>query len=167
MTPLVIYQTCLDAVSRAVLTRDFDAYIACYDLPFLVRTAQAHSVIYKREDMRPAFEVVADALQVRGVTHYERVAREADQLRPDRIVGWHFTHMITQGERVIAPHAASEVLVCRNGAWLVSEANYPLLTLDWPPTVESILGPKGPFGRPEQLQALGAADPRPQAEARA
>ena len=153
MTPLVIYQTCLDTVSQAVLTRDFDAYIACYDLPFLVRTAQAHSVIYKREDMRPAFEVVADALQV--------------QLRPDRIVGWHFTHMITQGERVIAPHAASEVLVCRNGAWLVSEANYPLLTLDWPPTVESILGPKGPFGRPEQLQALGAADPRPQAEARA
>lgn len=161
----MIYQTCLDTVSRAVLTRDFDAYIACYDLPFLVRTAQAHSVIYKREDMRPAFEVVADALQVRGVTHYKRVAREADQLRPDRIVAKALHPYDHRGERVIA--VANEVLVCRNGAWLVSEANYPLLTLDWPPTVESILGPKGPFGRPEQLQALGAADPRPQAEARA
>jgi hypothetical protein len=132
MNPLTIYQSRLDAVSAAVLAGDFAAYVACIDLPYLMRTATADFLLKTTADLRPIFDMVHKALVSRGVTHYERIARDAEMPRPDRIEGRHFTHMIANGERVAAPHAARQVLVRRGEVWLFSEAGYPLQTSDWP-----------------------------------
>ena len=83
MNPMAIYQTAIDTVSRAVLAGDFESYIPCYDLPFLVRTSAAHFIIHRRCDMRPAFDAVSSALRTLGVTQRHRVAR--GHLRRDTV----------------------------------------------------------------------------------
>lgn len=125
MNPLDIYQDALDAVSRATLAGDFPAYLAKMDLPYLLCTLEADFVLHGPEDLRPVFRSVHDALRANKATHYERIAREASYARADRIEGWHFTHVIADGERVIAPWAARQVLVRRPQGWLFSEAHYP------------------------------------------
>ena len=148
MNPLEVYQQAIDIVSRAVLADDFETYATCFDFPYLIRTADTHFVAHGPDDLEETFRTVARALARRGVTHYERIARDAEYVRPDRIVGWHFTHMMRDGVRIIAPHASSQILVLRNGRWLATEANYPLLTADWPPSEAAIFGPKGYFESP-------------------
>ena len=142
MNPLALYQSRLNAVSRAVLEGDFAAYMACIDLPYLISTAGADFVLRTPAEMETVFRTVHGAMQRRGVTHYERIAREAEFERPDRIVGRHFTHMLSNGERVTAPHAARQVLVRRGEVWLFSQAGYPLQTADWPIPEAAIFGAK-------------------------
>ncbi|MCB6179252.1 hypothetical protein LHP98_14085 [Rhodobacter sp. Har01] len=151
MNPLTIYQARLDVVSAAVLSGDFAAYIACIDLPYLLRTAEADFVLRTADEMDQVFRMVSGALARRGVTHYERVARDALFQRPDRIEGWHFTHMIADGERIAAPHAARQVLVRRGEVWLFSEAGYPLQAAEWPIPEAALFGSKA-----AQLPGLGS-----------
>lgn len=141
MTPLAIYQRALDTVSAAVLAGDFSAYIAMIDLPYLLRLTDADLVLTSADEARAIFRTLSQGLAQRGVTHYERLAREAQFQRPDRIVGWHFTHMIASGERIQPPHAASAALVRReSGAWRFTEASYPLSSAAWPLDPSVIFG---------------------------
>jgi len=142
MNPLTLYQTRLDAVSAAVLAGDLSAYLACIDFPYLVHTTKAVFILATPEELAPTFHSLHQTLAQRGVTHFERVAREAQLVRPDRIEGQHFTHMISNGERIIPPHPSRQVLVRRGDTWLFSEAGYPLQTADWPLSTAAILGDK-------------------------
>ncbi len=45
--------------------------------------------------------------------------------RPDRIEGWHNTHILCGDQRLVAPWAARQALVRRDGVWRFSEAHYP------------------------------------------
>ena len=85
----------------------------------------------------------------------QRVAREAEYVRPDRIVGWHYSHIIANGERLAPPRAAGEVLVRRGDRWLVSESNYPVVAADWPLTEDKIFSDTGFFGKPPGLGGNG------------
>ena len=141
MNPLAIYQHALDAVSAAVLADGFAAYVAMIDLPYLVRLNDADFVLATPAELEPTFRARSQGLARRGGTHYERVAREAQFQRTDRIVGRHFTHMIAQGERIAPPYAAAAALVRgADGAWRFTEANYPSSRADWPLTDETIFG---------------------------
>lgn len=152
MNPLATYQEALDAVSAAVLAGDFSAYLERLDLPYLVRMADADVVLTDAGSLRPTFDALSGGLRRRGVTHYERVAREARFRRADRIEGRHFTHMIAGAERIAPPHAAAAALVRRDGGtWRFSEATYPLARADWPLTEAVIFGQLGAAG----LQASG------------
>lgn len=142
MNPLTLYQARLDAVSAAVMANDLAAYLACIDLPYLVCTAEAQFLLTTEAEMEPTFRNLSATLSRQGVTHFERVARTAQLVRPDRIEGQHFTHMISNGERIIAPHPSRQVLVRRGDRWLFSEAGYPLRTADWPLTEQAMLGEK-------------------------
>ncbi len=66
------------------------------DLPYLVRLSDSDIVLTRPDELEPTFRALSRGLIARGVTHYERVAREAQFQRADRIVGRHFTHMIAQ-----------------------------------------------------------------------
>lgn len=134
MNPLDVYQEALDAVSRAVLAGDFDAYAVRIDLPYLVHTETARHLVVSREDLRPTFQALHETLRDLGVTHYERVAREADYVQRDRIEGWHHTHLISHGERVTCPHASRQAIVRRGDVWLFSEAHYNIRANRWPVT---------------------------------
>jgi hypothetical protein len=132
MNPLEIYQTALNSVSEAVLAGDFDRYAAMIDLPYLVFTTTARLLVTTREDLRPTFQALHEALQEEGVTHYERVARAADYVQRDRIEGWHHTHLISDGERVNSPHVSRHAIV-------FSEAHYAIKADSWPVTKETLL----------------------------
>jgi hypothetical protein len=139
MNPLEIYQTALNVVSEAVLAGDFDRYAAMIDLPYLIFTTTARLLVTSREDLRPTFSALHEALREEGVTHYERVARAADYVQRDRIEGWHHTHLISHGERVNYPHVSRHAIVRRGDAWLFSEAHYAIKADRWPVTKETLL----------------------------
>lgn len=132
MNPLEIYQKALDIVSRAALAGDFTAYAAMIDLPYLVHTDAARLLVTSRADLLSTFQTLHQTLRRRGVTYYERLAREADYVAPRRIVGRHFTHLIVDGTSVARPHEASQVLVLRADVWLFSEAHYATEADSWP-----------------------------------
>lgn len=139
MNPLTIYQQALNLVSDAVLAGDFDIYADQIDLPYLIHTETARHLVTTREDLRPTFVALHQALMAEGVTHYERVAREADYVQRDRIEGWHHTHLISNGERVNYPHVSRHAIVRRGDRWLFSEAHYPIRADRWPVTRDDLL----------------------------
>lgn len=139
MNPLTIYQDALNRVSEAVLAGDFARYAAMIDLPYLVHTADADLLVKTAADLRPTFLALHEGLKERGVTHYERVAREADYVARNRIEGWHHTHMLADGQTVNSAHASRQVLVRRGQLWLFSEAHYDAVKGDrWPLTFSNV-----------------------------
>jgi hypothetical protein len=132
VNPLTIYQDALNIVSDAVLAGDFATYAAKIDLPYLVHTNAAWLLVTTVADLRPTFDTLSKTLQELGVTHYERLAREADYVAPIRIEGRHFTYLIADGTPVARPHPVRMVLVCRAGIWRFSEAHYPTEAASWP-----------------------------------
>jgi hypothetical protein len=141
MNPLDIFQAALDAVTKTFRDRDFPAYVALLDLPYLVQTRTTVHLIQSAEEMRPTFEALEQGLRRRGITHYERVARSADYVARDRIEGWHHSHLIVDGEPIAFPHLSRHALVRRNGRWLFSEAQYDQIqATGWPLTEADLFG---------------------------
>jgi len=138
MIPTALFQDRIDAASRAVLEGDFDAYLRCLDLPYLFSTLEADFVLRRAAEVRPLFFDFVAILRRNGVTHYERLARDVAIVRPDRIEGWSYTHLISQGERIAAPFAARCAMVLRGGVWLFTESSYPFRT-DRLPLTEAVL----------------------------
>jgi hypothetical protein len=139
MNPMTEYQTALDVVSAAVMADDFNAYIARIDFPYLLCTLQEDFILHYPEALEPSFRNLSGALRKRGVTDYIRIAHEANLVRPDRIEGWHNTNIIVGDQRVIAPFAARQSIVLRDGVWRFSEAHYPFLVDSLPLTEEVFL----------------------------
>jgi hypothetical protein len=132
MNPLTIYQDAINVVSAAVLAGDFAGFIAMFDLPYLAHTDTQRVVATTGADLYPYFQTVHQRLRSLGVTHYERIAREADYVDRRRIEGWHFTHHIADGVQISPPHTGRETLVQRADRWLFSEAYYPTQADGWP-----------------------------------
>jgi hypothetical protein len=139
MNPHDIYQRALNVVSQAVLAGDFATYADQIDLPYLVNTRTARLLVSTREDLHPTFVALHETLTEGGVTHYERVARQADYVDRDRIEGWHHTHLISHGERINFPHVSRHAIVRRGALWLFSEAQYDIRADRWPVTKEMLL----------------------------
>ncbi|MGL4309868.1 MAG: hypothetical protein ACRCSU_05220 [Paracoccaceae bacterium] len=132
MNPLTIYQEALDSVSRAILAEDFDAYIQKIALPYLIHTNRATFTLLCDEDFIETFHNMHNGLKERGITHYERIGREARYVGRERIEGLHFTHMISGDQRIAAPHASRQVLIRTALGWRFSEAYYPIENEVWP-----------------------------------
>lgn len=141
MTPLDLYQQALDRVSAAIFAGDFDTFARQIDLPYLVETMNGRYLITATEDLRETFLTLSRGLAARGVTHYERVAREADYVHRDRIEGRHATHLIANGERIITPKIVRHTIVRRGENWLFSDVWYPIDAPIWPFDDKTIFAP--------------------------
>ena len=128
MNPLTIYQDALNNVSAAVLAGDFAAFVAMFDMPYMMQTDTERLVATTGDDLFPVFQEVHQVLNSLGVTHYERVARKADYVARNRIEGWHFSHPIADGARVAPPNSGRETLFLRADRWLFCEAYFPTPT---------------------------------------
>lgn len=139
MNPLTLYQEALDTVSTATLKGDFAAYSAMIDFPYLLCTRTENFLVSQPEDLLSTFSNLSGALADYGVTDYIRLAHEADYARLDRIDGWHTTHILVGDQRIIAPWAARQSVVRRDGIWRFSEAHYPFLADTLPLTSRDFL----------------------------
>lgn len=138
MTPIGLYQDRLNTCAAAMVAGDFDAWVQMLDLPWLFCTLRADFVLATDEELRLVFDSLTLLLRANRATHYERSARDAVMVRPDRIEGWHFSHVIADGEWITAPLAARHMMVRRDGVWLFSEAHYPFDTDTLPLTEEVV-----------------------------
>jgi hypothetical protein len=157
MNPLNEYQAALNVVSAAVLAGDFDTYIARMDLPYLICTLQEDFVLHRPEELEPTFRNLSDALRRHGATDYIRIAHAAEFVRSDRIEGWHNTNIIVGDQRVMAPWAARQALVLRDGVWRFSEAHYPIFADSMPLTEQDFLTALRPSPPPLPGMAGGKA----------
>jgi hypothetical protein len=139
MNPLSIYQDALDLVSQAILADNFAEYSAMIDFPYLICTLQENFLLQRPQDLEPTFRSLSGTLRKRGATDYIRIARSAELVRRDRIEGWHNTNIIVGDERIMAPWAARQALVLRDGIWRFSEAHYPFFADQLPLTEQDIL----------------------------
>lgn len=140
MNAISIYQGMLDTVSQAVMTNDFDAYVSCICLPYVIRTHTAVFTLHVEADLRDMLQNLHQGLHQRGVTDYVRIARTARFSSYCHIEGLHFTHMLRDGERIAAPHSASQSLILSGTAWRFIEARYAIEN-DTLPIVFPQLGP--------------------------
>lgn len=124
--PLAIYQKVIDLLSYATLHGDAEIIRNHIRVPFTMTTETAEFVYDDEDEMVASCLVYTDTLRGMGVTDYIRIAREAQNIGPDRIEGVHYTHTIRRAERVMLPYPSRMVIERKDGVWAVTHAHHAL-----------------------------------------
>lgn len=119
---LNIYQAHVDALSRAMMARDFEAFAAKIQLPLLIKHVGAEQLIKTEDEMATHFHGLHATLKSQGVTDFIRIAEEATYRADDVIEGTHITHILQSGKRLVQPYPNHLRLERINGEWLETVA---------------------------------------------
>lgn len=114
-----IYQSNLDRVSHALLTRDLTLMLTHLALPQVMMTDDTEVVISSADEMLIAMTEYRDYLERAGVVAYRRTCREAAFLpgRSDMIVGQHDTVLERPGQEAPKPYPNHMTLMRIEGQW--------------------------------------------------
>jgi hypothetical protein len=123
---LTIYQECLDECSQALLDGDESIVDKRFRLPIRRRTLTSSVVLETPEDTKAALRMFSDALRSQGMNQLIRLATKAHYLSPDYIEGWHITHTLRNGSRLLDPYENRFILHRVDGVWRVVEMNLAL-----------------------------------------
>ncbi len=133
--PHTIYQEWLDRTSAALMDGDEDGFMEAIQLPFILRTSGAETVLESLEDLRNDVRNVVAALRAQMVTHYVRLVKKARYLEEDVIEGWHTTYVLRHSMSVTMPYGNRMIMRRIDGAWKVSEADHELSNDRFPVTL--------------------------------
>jgi hypothetical protein len=109
-----------------------DRYLARVHLPYPVVTHGCRTVLRTADDLAEVFRALSEGLAAKDVTEYVRLAREASFGGPDGISGTHYTHAISDGQRVFPPHISAQTIHRIDGTWRFTSARYALDNKNWP-----------------------------------
>jgi hypothetical protein len=115
-----IYQTNLDAVSRALWTEDLALALEHLALPNQTVTADAEYVITSPDDVHIILTEFLAGLRAMGADSYQRVCRGARFMTPkeDVIVGEHDTFLLNGGTLLRPPYLNIMTLIrSADGRW--------------------------------------------------
>lgn len=123
----------LDLVSVAVMTADTGLYARTIRLPYRITTHGGSFTIETAAERDEMLLTLARSLQAKGVTDYVRIARTADYITSGQLVGTHFTHILSNGERIVHPHSATQTLVRGDDdIWRFTHARYAIANTSVP-----------------------------------
>lgn len=110
------YQTNLDAVSRALWTRDVDLMLRHISLPSEMMTADTRVVVASAEEMSILANEFRDVLEAMGADDYVRTCRSARFVpgQPDIIEGDHDTAILRRGT-LLRPVIRNRMTLVRTG----------------------------------------------------
>lgn len=141
-TPAIL-QTYLDEVSAAVMEDDWETYRAGVSLPCAIITHDDSTIIQTDADLRAGFEMFRNTLRTLKVTDYIRLVESAARLDPELISGSYVSHVISGGNRVIAPYRSTITLRLVGNRWRaasvtngLAKSRWPLMRLELPPEEE-------------------------------
>lgn len=129
---LHIFQGHLDAVSRCVMTEDFDGYADQVILPFTLMTGVATIWVTCRDQLEEGFEGFAATMQDLGVTRLDRRAHAILKLGPDVIVGSYVTRTLIGTTEIIPPFRSVLTLRRDAGRWKAASISNDTQNERWP-----------------------------------
>ncbi|MEC3862476.1 hypothetical protein VK792_14380 [Mesobacterium sp. TK19101] len=114
-----IYQANLDAVTRALWTRDLELMLRHLAIPNMMLTADREIVLSSALEMEIAMNDFRDHLGRLGAQEYHRVCKDAVFLDKDRqtLAGRHVTYILREGEQIMAPYWNDMTLLLIDGQW--------------------------------------------------
>lgn len=128
-----ILQTYLDRMSDAVMTGDFDGYVAGVILPFHLITSDSSFVVTSAAGLRDGFDGFRGVLASQNVTQYIRLVATATLLDERLISGHYTTHIISSAQRIVAPFPSQIVLRHDDGTgWRGALITNGIKNASWP-----------------------------------
>jgi hypothetical protein len=132
MTMLDVFQKHLDEISEALLTDDYDRYRAMVDVPLVVITEKATTIVTREEHFRYGFESYAGMLRTHQATDLIRLAHSVSEYGDNLITGRYETHILRGGKRIYGPFQSAATLVRVGGRWLINSVVSPVHGEEWP-----------------------------------
>lgn len=149
-----IYQSNLDAVSKAILEGPVEDVLNHLRAPYYMRTAQRLVAFNNRQDILDGSNSVRHSLRVQGATDYVRTAHHAFFRNEDEIEGVHWTRIL-RGNELMAPAYENRIKLRRapEGHWQVIHAEHCILLSGWPSVPLD-----SDVGRLDDVEPLSQAD---------
>lgn len=141
-----IMQAYLDEVSNAVLKDDWETYRQGIALPCAVISHNETKIVTTEEDLRAGFDDFRRTLRILRVTDYIRLVDQAVRLDQDMISGSYISHVISGGQRIMAPFHSTMTLRRVGDRWCAASVSnglangrWPLLQVDKPTDLEGTI----------------------------
>ena len=138
---LTLYQEALDIMSDAILACDLEMLQTRIKLPYRSVTLNSDTIIETRDDLRAAWLEFGRSLQGLGVNQFIRLASDAEFMSADYIQGYHVTHTLRNGTRVVPSYSNRMVLQRIGEVWKLTEVDSAVKSLSWP--MSSVRVPDG------------------------
>jgi hypothetical protein len=132
MPSQTILQAYLDEVSAAVLNDDWETYRTAIDLPCAVISHNESKIVATEDDLRAGFDDFCSTLRIQRVTDYIRLVDQATMLDEDLISGSYISHIISGGQRILAPFRSNMTLRKVAGRWRAASVSNGLANSRWP-----------------------------------
>ncbi len=130
--PMKIYQDHLDALSSALMSRNFSAFARRIHLPHTIISERKRQIVESKDEMADLFYAFHASLKSQKVTEYLRIATRADYKSEDHICGEHMTHIFSGGQRIVAPYPNRVRLELVGAEWCETACSNAVLNTDGP-----------------------------------
>lgn len=132
VAPLTIYQTFIDALSKANNENDFDLYCTYLMFPYSSHTEASDIIIASAQDVRPFFDQVRETLEEKGCDRLVRRAESAEFVSSDLICGYHATELYAGETCVFGPIKARILLIRKGTDWYIKSVTNSLTNSKFP-----------------------------------
>jgi len=127
-----ILQRFVNHMGDAVMTEQFEPYLAGVHLPLNIVTSSANLTVDTVEDLVDGFDDFCDMMQSLGVSDMVRTVMEARFDGTDQIVGIYETNLMN-GNRHVVPPFFSKIWIGRHdGVWQASKIHNTTYNARWP-----------------------------------
>jgi hypothetical protein len=116
----------LDRTGRAMMTRDFDRFAGCYNLPHRISNFDEEYLITDPAALHRGFDKVSDELAMLGVTDLVRDCIAAERIDTDTVHFAHVSHLMAGARRVKPPYPCFSVVRWIAGRWLLVATDYAI-----------------------------------------
>lgn len=115
--PLAVYQRFLNQMTRANVSRNFDAFLKLIQLPFTGHGMNFDEVVDTEEKARANFDALSERLRNNQVEEFLRCASHAEFLSGDTLCGYHNAMFLRDGKEAIPPINSRMVLHRTGTKW--------------------------------------------------
>lgn len=116
----------------AVLANDWDLYRDAISLPCHIISHDESKVVATVEDLRTGFDQFRATLMAQRVTDYIRLVDTASRLDHDLISGRYYSHVISNGHRLLPPFQSQMTLRLQGNRWRAASVTNALANSRWP-----------------------------------
>ncbi len=132
MASRAILQAHLDEVSFAILQDDWETYRKGITLPCAVITHRETKLVMTEADLTEGFDDFRSTLRSLRVTDYIRLVDQAIRLDEDLISGSYVSHVISGGQRIMAPFQSTMTSRQAGRRWCETAVCNGLANSRWP-----------------------------------
>lgn len=130
--PLALYQRFLNALTRANVTDDFDAYCKLCSYPYTGHTRDEDVVIATPEETWPFFDMLSHMLRDNKIEEFARIADHAEFISGDTICGYHTSRFISEGAETLDPIKSRMILRRTGTRWFLHSVTNAITNTKYP-----------------------------------